>query len=490
MSKADRRRQKKEEELRAMREAEEKRKKKNRIIKKVVLFSLLGAIVVTAVSFLAVKLYNDDLDSGRSARNTAAVKSEHYTVDNTMMSYFIYDAYNSMMSRYGSYFTSNGFDETKPLKEQEYTDGVSWFDYFASSALASVRQMLILAEEAYKNGFSLSDAELEAVKTRVGFLEPSEYGRGVTSDDILRAETLSTLAARYDASILASLEPESEEIDEYYKNNSFKFDGVTYLTYNFYYELGRGSLTFDEAQTYANDLGKTKTEDEFREFITDYLKKTTPEITDAEIQSELDKITVVNPGYSEELDYSVWALNKERKKGDTFVTEMPGYTCFSTFMIVSPPSKDESPTKNVRHILIGTDRYGADAKKIADEVYEKLKQQGSSESAIDMLALAYSSDPGSAESGGLYDNLSEGSTVQTFNDWCFDEERKYGDTDIVVTSYGYHVMFYVGDGLSVYRSNVRSEIINSRYDVLYSDCAAANVLTENEGNIKKIPERK
>ena len=33
--------------------------------------------------------------------------------------------------------------------------------------------------------------------------------------------------------------------------------------------------------------------------------------------------------------------------------------------------------------------------------------------------------------------------VPAFNDWCFDEARKEGDTGLVKTNYGYHVMYYV-----------------------------------------------
>jgi hypothetical protein len=33
--------------------------------------------------------------------------------------------------------------------------------------------------------------------------------------------------------------------------------------------------------------------------------------------------------------------------------------------------------------------------------------------------------------------------VQPFNDWCFDAGRQYGDYDLVQSSYGYHVMFFV-----------------------------------------------
>ena len=36
--------------------------------------------------------------------------------------------------------------------------------------------------------------------------------------------------------------------------------------------------------------------------------------------------------------------------------------------------------------------------------------------------------------------------VKPFEDWCFDESRKPGDTGIVESDYGYHVMYYVGEG--------------------------------------------
>jgi hypothetical protein len=34
--------------------------------------------------------------------------------------------------------------------------------------------------------------------------------------------------------------------------------------------------------------------------------------------------------------------------------------------------------------------------------------------------------------------------VDEFNDWCFDSARKTGDTDIVKTEYGYHIMYFIG----------------------------------------------
>ena len=41
--------------------------------------------------------------------------------------------------------------------------------------------------------------------------------------------------------------------------------------------------------------------------------------------------------------------------------------------------------------------------------------------------------------------------VEQFEDWCFDKERKPGDTGIVETKYGYHVMYYSSTDEMTYR---------------------------------------
>ena len=41
--------------------------------------------------------------------------------------------------------------------------------------------------------------------------------------------------------------------------------------------------------------------------------------------------------------------------------------------------------------------------------------------------------------------------VTAFNDWCFDAARATGDTAIVETEYGCHVMYFVGNSGMTYR---------------------------------------
>lgn len=117
---------------------------------------------------------------------------------------------------------------------------------------------------------------------------------------------------------------------------------------------------------------------------------------------------------------------------------------------------DEFKAVDVRHILIAvetSDENGelseeekASAKAEAREKAESLLadfQSNPTEAYFAELAGQHSEDPGSKDNGGLYEKVAPGQMVPTFNDWCFDPARKSGDTGIVETDFGYHVMFFI-----------------------------------------------
>ena len=108
----------------------------------------------------------------------------------------------------------------------------------------------------------------------------------------------------------------------------------------------------------------------------------------------------------------------------------------------------------VRHILISvegeTDENGeyseaawAEAEATANEIYEEWKKNPT-EDNFSAMAAKYSTDPGSKDNGGLYDDVYPGQMTEAFNDWCFDASRAVGDHGIVKTNYGYHIMFFSG----------------------------------------------
>lgn len=106
--------------------------------------------------------------------------------------------------------------------------------------------------------------------------------------------------------------------------------------------------------------------------------------------------------------------------------------------------RDESPeqydTVAIRHILV-------DDEETANSVLAQWEAGDKTEDSFAALADENSTDPGSNTNGGLYTGVTQGMMVTEFNDWCFDSARKPGDTGIVQTSYGYHVMYFVSRGL-------------------------------------------
>ena len=93
----------------------------------------------------------------------------------------------------------------------------------------------------------------------------------------------------------------------------------------------------------------------------------------------------------------------------------------------------------IRHILVSCaegseDTVVAEKKKLAEDILEKVNK------GEDFAALAkeYSEDPGSKDNGGMYEIQPNGQMVAEFEDWTF--SHKAGDTGIVQTTYGFHVM--------------------------------------------------
>lgn len=82
----------------------------------------------------------------------------------------------------------------------------------------------------------------------------------------------------------------------------------------------------------------------------------------------------------------------------------------------------------------------AEAEKILDE----WKNGEATEESFAELANTYTEDSGSSTTGGLYEDIAPGASyVENFLNWTIDMNRQTGDTDIVKTEYGYHIMYYI-----------------------------------------------
>lgn len=62
--------------------------------------------------------------------------------------------------------------------------------------------------------------------------------------------------------------------------------------------------------------------------------------------------------------------------------------------------------------------------------------------------------------------------VTNFNDWCFDASRKAGDTGIVESDYGYHIIYFIGDDAEEWHVSIKDTITSNKLNDYMSNLTA------------------
>ena len=154
-------------------------------------------------------------------------------------------------------------------------------------------------------------------------------------------------------------------------------------------------------------------------------------------------------------------------------------------------ARSETPDINVRHILIqpetseeetGEEEARDAAREEAERIYQLWLDGDATEESFAELAGEYSQDGGSMDAGGLYENVYPGQMVTEFDEWCFDPDRKVGDTGIVETDYGFHIMYFSGlTDHYTWQEAVEGDLLYEKYSRFMEDLTGSchTVITEN-----------
>ena len=117
----------------------------------------------------------------------------------------------------------------------------------------------------------------------------------------------------------------------------------------------------------------------------------------------------------------------------------------------------------------------------------------SSESTFASLAYENSQDEGTARKGGIYRRVRRGQIPEELADWCLEPERVKGDTTVLETSKGFHVMYFISaeDSVSVraeqelLRQKQEELLLAAREKYPISVSYADIVIKEAEGIVSK-----
>ncbi|MEE1243258.1 peptidylprolyl isomerase [Frisingicoccus sp.] len=468
------------------------------------------AFLVFCVGVFAWKTYQTHQE-----KNETYVTIGEHEVKKAEYDYYFYSGINSLYSYYGDMLSYMGLDLSKPLDEQNFSEDMTWQEYFDEQAVMQMKQVYALSDELTEAGFeydatedvndfvdSLKTAAVSAGATSEAYLKAS-YGSFATIKEVERLVERDSIVDAYYNDIMEGIEVTDDEITAYYEDNKDNYDSVDYMIWE---------VAADIPETEEETVDETETEDETAETLSEEeqaeleAQKAAEEeavkeaaMADAEVKANdmLDQITdqesfeTLCEAQADEdsIEYlktnvkmssvtpttvASWLFDSERQTGDKTVIE---YSAGNAYYVVYFLNRylDETKTVDVRHILIPSDAETTDemteeeiaaatedakaaALEKAESIYEEWQEGEATEDSFAALAEANSTDTGSSTNGGLYEAVTYGQMVDSFNDWIFDDERKAGDTDIVETEYGYHIMYFVGDNGAAWKLSIEDTL--------------------------------
>lgn len=478
------------------------------------------AAVIAVVATFGVRYYT--VPNGKEGKymNPASVVA---TVDGQKISIGMYDYYYASIVSYYEQYASYGYyslDTTKDYSKQYTTDDdgnkISCQKFFETEALKEVEQITTYYSKALEEGVTLTSAQKKTIDKQISTLKDSASQNDVSLDQYIKAnfgtycseDTIRImleqyyLSANYKGKFKSEAKVTDNDVDKYY--NDHKND---YKKIEFYYIASPYDATDDNSKnesikTAEKIMAKMKDKksvialvpEVYSSYIDSQVKSSMEQdstLTEKKAREEAVKsyesnvVTTVSGSDSPFDDkMNTWLFSDDTKVGSKkyYIDESAGYIYI--VLKTSKASVEEDETYTVRHILVApesgsnsssntsekteyTDEQWAAAKKKADSILAKFNKTDKSEYEFAKLAEQYSTDSASTSSGsndsfgGLYESVTLGQMVPDFEKWSIDDSRKYGDTGIVKSDYGYHIMFFIND-CPEYQSKIIAQIKSDR----------------------------
>lgn len=425
--------------------------------------------------------------------------------------------YDQQQSGMGSQY----FDVTVDPAEQEYPGDnadekvETWADYFRYHApeqgfLVKELYKKATSDEAKKAGFALTEEQTTEMNTAIDEhmdtlaenAKTADYsltnyisktcGEGLTADsyrELLKKDYYAQYYLEWYQEHLTE-DISNEDVNTYYEAHKEDYDIATLRFFTVSYAAAEeGSTdpvyTKDEAKARADQF-IAKAIDE-KSFVDTAAEFAPPSLADAYKEDSTTLAANVTKSSLSQLtkELTDWAFDAKRQTNEIKVFDLAEFEAYYIIMVVKPAAKDTaSAGADVRHLLVQADTTKQDAegnetklaqseidanfakaKTEADKLLAEWKAGDATEDSFVALVKEHTDDTASAETGGLYEDINSTSQYVTeFRDWALAPHAK-GDTDIVKTDYGYHIMYYVGADLEQkWESDVRAAIASTGFE--------------------------
>lgn len=441
---------------------------------------------VCAVLFAAFVIFTLVNNSGVLKRKAAAasVNGETYSVSD--VAYFYYNARASVLN------SNSTLDANSSLRKQEYTasdEYDTWFDYVADQAIRTLANVKLTAKAANAEGYRGEDVDatvsetLDSLKTSAtnsgytvaGYIKA--VFNGLLSRSVFEKTLRESVTAESYTNAKASPSGYSEaELQAVYDADPTAYSMVDYEAVVFpssAYATEAAEAT-DTTPAVEADDGSAAALAAAKDALAAYRKGESLESLANEMGGTYMNTSTV---YGTGSDMLEWLFDSARKEGDADVVDYTyyGYAMGSVVVVYHGSSVADYHTVNVRHILV-------EDEATANSLLEQYRAGAQTEDAFAVLATENSTDTGSSSNGGLYENVYKGQMVEPFEAWCFDASRQPGDTGVVETDYGYHVMYYVGASEYAFWQEMAASKLASDWSASLTE----NLTTEQLSGMKYI----
>lgn len=466
-----------------------------------VLSSLIAVVIIAILVVLGVRYYT--VPNSNEKMNPGNVVM---TVGNTDVSVGMYNFYYQNIVKQYVQYASNGYydiDLSKDFSTQYTTDDdgneISWQDRFKENTTELIKKNTIYYQKGIESGITLTDAQKEMIETQLDNIKnaASSANLGVneyiaqTYGDNCGLETLRKyLEQNYISSVYyyqqqIKLRPSEEELNAYFKENENDYKSCSYAILEAEYDTSSDATKKAAVDNAKAAIAKITDEDSMKalipEFCSDLISKyisagyftNESDAVDA-FAGAMDSTSVksdVESNFGE--DIADWMFNTDTAVGSLNYYADENAGVIYIIMKTSQPALDSdsaSKVYSVRHILVipesgdddsssssssstATKKYTeeewAAALEKANSILDEYNKGDKTELSFAELAEKYTDDTSSTSvnmnnmyGGGIMDTQL-GQMVSDFENWAIDSSRKYGDVEIVKSSYGYHIMFFI-----------------------------------------------
>lgn len=449
---------------------------------------IILVVGVTLSILLAVGSHN-----GWFRKNSPVVKVGDTAVGSVEFQYSfqtVYNQYYQYLSYMGVDTSSTSFlDEACSFSSEDQT----WREYFVDSAMTTLKDTLYLYNEALAAGMKLEDADQAEIDSALESYQSyadqnsvslntvfsSVFGKNFNKGDFVRMMEISLLAQKMQTQKTDSLTYTDEQLQQYYEENKSSYDLYTYLCVPFTYETPEDDTStpdVDESQdTSAKDAAKAQAD----AFLAEIEGKSREEFLKAAVslneENTEESITVKDAKASaaKSTQIGTWLGEAGRKTGETGVAE--GTSAYYV-LYFDNSYRDDYKLVNVRVLPVNAEEVEdetdteavaqaeADAKAKADEIFAKWQENGSTEDAFKTLVTENAS---SVSDQGLLSDVSKSAYAATygseFDTYIFDSARKEGDCQIIETTNGYALVYFVSYGEEYWKSDSRVNLKNKDF---------------------------